>query len=393
MIAQTGSQARHWRRCLLAKARKCRNRLPAVSRPIAWLQGWCDTHTRCQQEVCQARFGSRRPPKQYDQVLSPSHHCPCSLEFVFASRRGLCRFGVIIDRMAGVPRRPGRPPKPRTLRPTSVVWGTEAHYRLKRVLDSVVPQGDTDACPRVLYRDCLPVWPERGSPEHPGNHLCFGKPPHPPCAPCLERRRLVGEVATRWSLTRQGRPVQWATGWFSDALDCWQSHPEWPADHPLRIVIPVVTISDQPGSFAVSTAEEAMAAQRRDIERRGLCPRCGRSEPQGWHIHVPDRPRNPSRSAWEQWRTETVSIVNTIARAEKASLGAQQTSPGAGPYPPDNHLCVFGWYQVGGLTRAGAASQCGLSADASLVSRISREVAGSLGVTLRRGKGRPRKRE
>ncbi len=286
---------------------------------------------------------------------------------------------------------PGRPPKARKVKGGPTVWGNDAQYRFKRALDDVVPAGRDVSCPVVLQRDFLPCWPRPAKLNDPGDHVCLGKPPLPPCGPCLERQRQLDQIATQWNLTFRGSPVQWAKGWFSDALDYWQSC-DVLENHELRRAIPVISISNACGSLVVGTREDVEAAQRFREEKNGHCPRCGRSELRGWHIIVPDAPSEGDIAAWERWRRRAVSTINDIARTRKGIARENHTRDGQDLYPPDDHLRLFAWYQVGGLRRAKAAARCKLSMDPSHVSRITGEVADALGLTRRTSRGRPRKR-
>lgn len=288
--------------------------------------------------------------------------------------------------MTDRPKRPGRPKKARALRRTSIVWGSEAHHRFKRVLDKVIPAGEEEPCPAVLYQKYLPTWPPPGNPDNPRDHTCYGTPPHPECTPCNERKEIIAEAARQWNLTHHNQPTQWATNWFADALDYWQDNPQLSPDHPLRKAIPVAHSSDALGFFTVAAPGEVAEQERRRQQQDRPCPHCGRHQLRGWHISVPDAPRTESVAAWEEWRQAGIARINTIARVQKARLRSQATTEGL--YPPSVHLCVFGWYQVGGRRRREAATKCGLAADASHISRITSEVARALGLTLRRPTGR-----
>ncbi len=285
-------------------------------------------------------------------------------------------------------RRPGRPPKSRLPKPSPLVWGNDAHYRFKRELDNVVPAGDSVTCPLVLQRDLLPHWPPPPTPHDPRGHTCLSDPPLPPCELCYARRRMVADLASRWNLTFAGRPTQWATAWFCDALDFWQSE-KASADHTFRLAMPVVTRSTFTASILVGTSD--MPPHSSDAVH-GTCPHCGRSETRGWKIPVPGAPQNGDAKAWDAWCKDAVSIIQGIASEQKRLARARRAAEKEEPYPLDLHLRLFAWYQVAGLTRGEAIRRCGVAMDPSHASRIIGEAARVLGVTRRPGQSRPRRR-
>jgi hypothetical protein len=239
----------------------------------------------------------------------------------------------------------GRPRKDRSIRRGGVLKGTDPQRRFFKALEAVVPEDQSQTAPLVLRRAALEKYPTL--------------PPEPTA-------QEVARIAGSWRLTDDGttvgNPVPWATGMMMEILAIWRKFPNLQGGFPVRFVT---------GHNASVVAPPSPGPQ------------------------LPEIPKSDDLDELETWEKTSAQLVANIVAEKRAHIASTVAIENREPYPSDEDLLLFAWFQVGGLKLDAAAIRSNLGPrkasdrmddrlHRSTIYRRANDVANALGIKMRR---------